>query len=447
MLSKRSIFCSKNLLLYIKTITVLMVVILCVNIQSSSCSAENQKNISVFLNEDYIKINPVPILMNNRTFVPIKSIADAFYAETFWDSETNTVTIKNTNIELNLKIKSKIASVKNANEVKSFLMDVEPFIIKGRTFVPIRFICDAFNCDIVWDNTNKKIDIITNFKMEVCQTDYGEKDKEKLSFINMNSRVETELFSDYFIDNAVWSNDNQYLCLITGRIDKIKLGKLIINNITHKKIRIFEVKTGKEIILEDEYYDGKYSERRFKWIDNENVLIMKTRNRVNSKIKDIQYIFNVKTKEWKAINENYMENFPLQENIHQVKKNYELSDKTITLTYINSLDKTKALFSNKNYEIFLLDINNNTKEFLFKGIEVQWSPKENIARYSLPKEVERINQYPAVNFESKDLETYLYDFRDKSNIKIADFNAKLFFSDDENYIAYVPRNYFGLLLV
>jgi hypothetical protein len=431
---------------------VLVTVLFCVNISSSISFAESQKNLSVYINEGYLEINPMPFIKDNRTYLPIRSIAGAFCTQTFWDPSTNTVTIKNRDIELSLIIKSKVASLKKGSEVQSILMDVEPFINDGRTFVPLRFICQAFDCDIEFDEIEKKIDIITNFRMELSQTDYGDEEKEKLYIKGKNDTSEKVLLSDYFIDNVVWSKDNRYACVITCRVVKetkygvTGFGTLIYHSIHQKKVRLFNVSTGEEIKLENEYFDAKYGERSVRWIDNETVLIRKCRGWPNSKIKDVQYSYNVKSKECKVYDEKDIENTPVQEKSHQIKKGYEMPDKTVSISYIPSLDQTKALFSNNNCEIFLMDLKNNTKEFLFKGIELEWSPKENIARYSIPKQIEYIDRCGSEDFKSEDLETYIYDFRDKSKKKIADFNAKLFFSDDENYIAYVSRNYYSYFL-
>jgi hypothetical protein len=37
--------------------------------------------------------------------------------------------------------------------------DTEPFIFNGRTFVPIRFVSEALNKDVIWNDKTKTIDI------------------------------------------------------------------------------------------------------------------------------------------------------------------------------------------------------------------------------------------------------------------------------------------------
>jgi hypothetical protein len=42
---------------------------------------------------------------------------------------------------------------------KDVKLDVAPIIKDGRTFVPIRFISEAFGADVKWDANEKKITI------------------------------------------------------------------------------------------------------------------------------------------------------------------------------------------------------------------------------------------------------------------------------------------------
>jgi hypothetical protein len=42
---------------------------------------------------------------------------------------------------------------------KSITSDSEPFVYNGRTFVPIRFISEALDKDVIWNDKTKTIDI------------------------------------------------------------------------------------------------------------------------------------------------------------------------------------------------------------------------------------------------------------------------------------------------
>lgn len=102
------------------------------------------------------QIAPV-ILPPGRTFVPIRFISEAFGAEVGWDSSTQTVRIflPGKNVRITLQINNKIAKVDN-NVVT---LDAPPTILNGRTFVPLRFIAEAFGAQILWDGSKQQITI------------------------------------------------------------------------------------------------------------------------------------------------------------------------------------------------------------------------------------------------------------------------------------------------
>jgi hypothetical protein len=102
------------------------------------------------------KIAPV-ILPPGRTFVPIRFISEAFGAEVGWDSETQSVRIylPAKEVRITLQINNKIAKVNN----DVVTLDAPPTILQNRTFVPLRFIAEAFGAQILWDGGKQQITI------------------------------------------------------------------------------------------------------------------------------------------------------------------------------------------------------------------------------------------------------------------------------------------------
>lgn len=96
---------------------------------------------------------------SSRTLVPIRFISEAFNSEVQWDGTIKKVTIinKNLNKTIELWIGKKSAIVNG----KTYELDVAPIIITpGRTFVPIRFVSEAFGAQVQWEGTKKEITII-----------------------------------------------------------------------------------------------------------------------------------------------------------------------------------------------------------------------------------------------------------------------------------------------
>lgn len=88
-----------------------------------------------------------PILQNNRTLVPIRPIAESLGFDVDWNEETRTVLIKKGDDQVRLVVSQKIAR-KNGETVQ---LDVPAQIVNQRTMVPVRFIAEALEYEVNWD--------------------------------------------------------------------------------------------------------------------------------------------------------------------------------------------------------------------------------------------------------------------------------------------------------
>ncbi len=102
-----------------------------------------------------VTVDPPPQIIGGSTFVPLRFVADAFGATVNYEASARRIDISLNGLKVVLLVGSKKASV-NGKEVP---MTAAPSIIKGRTFVPIRFISDAFGASINYESSTKKITI------------------------------------------------------------------------------------------------------------------------------------------------------------------------------------------------------------------------------------------------------------------------------------------------
>lgn len=95
----------------------------------------------MLINGNKSTTDTTPIIQNNRTFVPIRALVEAFGAEVEWDEKAQKVTINYGTQEVVMTIGSKTYTV----DGKQKTMDVAPFIVKesSRTMVPVRFVAEA----------------------------------------------------------------------------------------------------------------------------------------------------------------------------------------------------------------------------------------------------------------------------------------------------------------
>ncbi len=87
-----------------------------------------------------------PVIVNDRTMLPARFVAENLGAKVEWNAEERKVTITAEDIEIVLVIDSDVAYV-NGEEVK---LDSPAFIMNDRTYTPVRFIAENLGAKVNW---------------------------------------------------------------------------------------------------------------------------------------------------------------------------------------------------------------------------------------------------------------------------------------------------------
>ena len=119
-------------------------------VMSTVAFASNE--IKVAIDGEYVEFDVKPQLINDRTMVPLRAIFEALGAEVDWENDTQTVIATKDDITVTASIGKTKMYIND--EVRT--MDVAPMLIDGRTLVPVRFVAEAFKCDVDW-NAEEKI--------------------------------------------------------------------------------------------------------------------------------------------------------------------------------------------------------------------------------------------------------------------------------------------------
>ena len=140
-------------------------------ISLSVCAADYSDDVVVSLqinnpimevNGEQIEIdagrNTKPIVIQDRTVVPIRAIIESFGGTVNWDEGTQTVLLSMKNDNIQLVINSNTAYLNGTAHV----LDVAPSVINGRTMLPIRFIAEGFNFGVAWESSTQTVSIIRN---------------------------------------------------------------------------------------------------------------------------------------------------------------------------------------------------------------------------------------------------------------------------------------------
>ena len=100
---------------------------------------------------------------NNRIYVPLRTISNEFGYNVKWNADDKTITISDNKSYIQFQIRSKSIFVYNAD---SIIMDVEPLVINGRTYIPIRYAIEPLGKFInYYEDAKVRIINITDTKL------------------------------------------------------------------------------------------------------------------------------------------------------------------------------------------------------------------------------------------------------------------------------------------
>ena len=125
--------------------------------------ADTVENLSDPQKRKEITLEVAPYIKNNRTFIPVRFVADALGASVEWDAETGTATLRSEENIIKLTTNDKWMQVSDYRPIvwRKFKMDTAPHIVNNRMFVPIRYIAENLNCRVDWDAARNRAIIIS----------------------------------------------------------------------------------------------------------------------------------------------------------------------------------------------------------------------------------------------------------------------------------------------
>ncbi len=119
---------------------------------------------SVYLNGVLLSFDDVePMIIDDRTMVPMRAIFEAMGAEVSWVEATQTVVgVGKDQTMVVLPIGSNQATVNDT----TVTLDVPAQIVEDRTLAPLRFVGEALGATVAWDPVTRRIDITQSLPVE-----------------------------------------------------------------------------------------------------------------------------------------------------------------------------------------------------------------------------------------------------------------------------------------
>lgn len=147
-----------------KALSLLLSLIMMMNM--SVTMAEAKKNVSeirelpevnVMINGIIVNFNDsVPVMQNDRLLIPIRTVLETMGAVVDWNQEKQEIAISRKDYEVKLTIQSNVAFI-NGQEIP---IDVPAALYKDRTYIPLRFVGEAFGGTVDWNEQSQTATII-----------------------------------------------------------------------------------------------------------------------------------------------------------------------------------------------------------------------------------------------------------------------------------------------
>lgn len=187
-----------------KFLTAIVFIIMMVMMPGSNAFAANDE-ITVYVDAVKVQFDVLPQIIDGRTMVPIRAIFEKMGAGVNWDEKTRTAVSQKGDIEVKMTVGSKDMYING--EIHK--MDVEPQIIGGRTLAPARYVAEAFDATVGW-NDEKRMVVISS-KDVYSNLDYPDiPDIAKCYNIPLQSEVLKDGFRIFTYVYSDMTNDEHY---------------------------------------------------------------------------------------------------------------------------------------------------------------------------------------------------------------------------------------------
>jgi len=125
--------------------------------------ASAQKAIDVIVDGKALELDVAPIIVNDRTMVPMRAIFEALGANVTWIPEGRTIIATHSNgIYVVMQIDNELMIVDKAgaqDSKKHVTLDSAPFIKDDRTLVPARAVSEALGASVDWDADTRTVTV------------------------------------------------------------------------------------------------------------------------------------------------------------------------------------------------------------------------------------------------------------------------------------------------
>lgn len=209
--------------------------------------------------------NNTPIVVNDRLLLPLRVIFEGMNATVDWDNETKSVTSTRYEDTLKISLNNQVAWKNGAGVT----LDVPLIAYKDRTYVPVRFVGEAFGAQVNYDSATKQVQIKTDgrtakelkdLKINLNGVDITFKTSpilhQGIRYIPLDEILDkmAEIIPEN--DNFHWSKNGDDYHIYFDRVEKtfslastasMQYPPIVYNNVAYAPLRIVEELVGGQV--------------------------------------------------------------------------------------------------------------------------------------------------------------------------------------------------------
>ncbi len=121
-------------------------------------------DVNAIVNGETVTNDVAPKIVNDRTMLPIRFVAENLGAKVYWDEYLQRVSIKSRKTDISVEISKKTAEVTEKiavynQKTEDVELDSPAFVENDRTYLPLRFVAEKLGADVQWDDATQTITI------------------------------------------------------------------------------------------------------------------------------------------------------------------------------------------------------------------------------------------------------------------------------------------------
>jgi hypothetical protein len=125
-------------------------------------TAEGQTIVTVTVNNENVEFNKaeLPIMVGGRVMIPLRGVVERLGGNIKYDPTSKVITGAQPNLEKQFRLRvGNPAALLNGKEMS---LDTPPRVIRGVTYVPLRFVSEAMGADVRWDAGKRLVTIMAD---------------------------------------------------------------------------------------------------------------------------------------------------------------------------------------------------------------------------------------------------------------------------------------------